>query len=261
MILDDILAYKRKELAKQKARKSLKELSSLCFGLPPVRDFKKALKDKGISLIAEIKKASPSLGIIREDFDSVSIAKIYEEGGAKAISVLTERKFFQGSLALIKKIKKFTTIPILCKDFIIDPYQIYQSRLAEADALLLIAGVLEEDKISKFLELAHSLGMVCLVEVHTEEELSKVLKTKAEVIGINNRDLKTFKVDLKVTKDLFKKIPEGRIVVSESGISNYQQVRQLKDLGVDAVLVGETLLKGKDIGKKVRELSSWNEHR
>lgn len=254
MILDDILAYKRKELAKQKAKKSLKELSSLYFGLPPVRDFKKALKDKGISLIAEIKKASPSLGIIREDFSALSIAKIYEEGGAKAISVLTERKFFQGNLSLIKEIKKFTTIPILCKDFIIDPYQIYQSRLAEADALLLIAGVLRESKISEFLELAHSLGMVCLVEVHTEEELSKVLKTKAEVIGINNRDLKTFKVDLKVTKDLFKKIPEGRIVVSESGISNYQQVRQLKDLGVDAVLVGETLLKSKDIGKKIREL-------
>ncbi len=215
-----------------------------------------ALSGDGISVIAEIKKASPSEGQIFEGkFDAGEIARMYEEGGARAISVLTERKYFQGDLRYMKQAKDATaSAPILCKDFIIFQYQIYQAREFGADAVLLIAALLDVDRIQKFLKIAESLGMDCLVEVHNEDELVDVLETDAKIIGINNRDLITFKTDLNITNKLAKMVPRDRILVSESGIKGHEDVQKLDDR-VDAILVGTCLMKSKDITKKLHEIT------
>jgi indole-3-glycerol phosphate synthase len=246
-VLDDIVFNKRQEVTALKV--DFKEP-------PPTRNFLKALPKGEISLIAEIKKASPSAGIIAERFEPVTLAKTYEKSGAAAISVLTDEKFFQGKLDHLKAAKDSTTIPVLRKDFIIDEAQIYESRIAGADAILLIARILTDEQLNTFLALAHSLNLSCLVEVHDEKELERVLKTKAEIIGINNRDLDTFKVDLQTTFSLLDKYPElkKRIVVSESGIDSAEQVKQLKAKGVSAILVGTSLMKSRDIGAKIRGL-------
>lgn len=253
MILDDIIFNKRQEVTSLKVQLSGKDLRKLVKGLPKPRKFFKKGK---FSLIAEVKKASPSAGIIREDFDPIYLAKVYEESGASAVSVLTDEKFFQGKLDHLKAAKESTTIPILRKDFIIDEAQVYESRIAGADALLLIARVLNDPELDQLIKLAEELGMQALVEVHSAEEVARVLKTKAKIIGINNRDLDTFEVDLQTTVNLIKKFPKlkDRIVISESGILTCKHVETLKKAGVDGVLIGESLLRSKNIPAKIGEL-------
>ena len=256
MILDDIISSKQQEVASLKTRFSGKDLPKLVKDLPKPRSFLNAFRKGKFSLIAEIKKASPSAGIIRRDFYPVSLAKTYEECGASAISVLTDEKFFQGKLEYLKAAKESTIIPILRKDFIIDEDQIYESRIAGADALLLIARVLSDPELIKLLRLTEDLEMQALVEVHNAEEVQRVLKTEAKIIGINNRDLDTFKVDFQNTIKLINNFPElkKRILISESGIKSHEDIETLKKAGVDGVLIGETLLRSNNIPAKVKEL-------
>lgn len=254
-ILDKIYQHKLFEIAENKKRIPLEVLKENMKGRRETRSFGTALKShENICIIAEIKKASPSLGIIREDFQPVEIARIYEASGASAVSILTDEKFFQGSLAYITDIKKFVNLPILRKDFIIDTYQVYEARAAGADAILLIAALLSKDEIQRFLELAEALDMDCLVEVHSEPELENVLQTNAQIIGINNRDLATFSIDIETTLRLIPMIPAGRIIVSESGIKSRMDIVKLLENGVHAVLIGETFMKSNDISAKMREL-------
>lgn len=254
MILDQIVAKKRKEVEVRKRELPLMLIEDKVKSLSPTRNFKAALQNNSIKLIAEIKRASPSAGIIRDDFDPVQIASTYQENGAAAISVLTETEYFQGSLDHLRKVKQATNIPILRKDFIFDEYQIYESRVCGADAVLLIAAILELEQLSELVHLVQELGMTSLVEVHTEEELNKVLMTEAKIIGINNRNLDTLEVDLSVTSRLRKLIPLDRIVISESGIRTREDMVKLESLKVNAALIGETLMSSEDIGRKVREL-------
>lgn len=252
--LESIISYKRKEIERDKIKMPLETLKSRITDLPLTSNFKKAISKQGLNLIAEIKRASPSKGVIRKEFNPVDIAKIYQKSGASAISVLTTEKFFYGSLNFLSQVKKVTTIPILQKDFIVDEYQIYQARVNKADAVLLIASILVETQINSFLECAHNLGLDCLVEVHTKEELSKVLATKARIIGINNRDLTTLTTDLSTTLFLSKLVPKDKILVSESGIDTHEDVKRLKECGVKAILVGESLMRAPDISAKIKEL-------
>jgi len=256
MILDDIIFNKRQEVTSLKVRFSGKDSKKLTRGIPRPRNFLKAFKKSKFSLIAELKKASPSAGVIRQDFEPITLAKAYEESGAAALSVLTDEKFFQGKLENLKFAKESTTIPVLRKDFIIDESQVLESRLAGADALLLIARVLEDSELARLLELTEAMGMQALVEVHNAEEVERVLKTTARIIGINNRDLDTFQVDLRNAVNLVKKFPElkGRIVIAESGIETHEDIEILKKAGVDGVLIGETLLRSNNIPDKIREL-------
>ncbi len=261
-ILDEIHKHKLNEVADNKRRVSLEVLKEQCKKRQRTRSFGAALKSStNIRIIAEIKKASPSLGIIREDFDPVEIARIYEAGGAAAVSVLTDEKFFQGSLSYLTDVKKSVNLPILRKDFIVDAYQIYEARSAGADAILLIAALLSKEEIQRYLDLAEELGMDCLVEVHSEAELKQVLQTNADIIGINNRDLATFKIDLETTLRLRPLIPAGKIVVSESGIKSRADVEKLMKEGVDAILVGESLMKSHDMSSKLRELLGLVNHK
>ncbi len=255
-VLDDIIFDKRQEVTALKARFNLASVKQLVKQLPPPRDFLKAFPRGQMSLIAEIKKAAPSSGVLAQHFEPASLARAYEESGAAALSVLTDWKYFQGKLEYLKAAKDPTTIPVLRKDFIIDETQIYESRINGADAILLIAAVLTPDQLGSFLKLAHSLKLQCLVEIRDEAEAEAVLKTEARIVGINNRDLKTFQVDIRTTMDLLAKYPElkQRLVVSESGIHSAGQVRQLKAAGVSAILVGTSLMTSPDIGAKVREL-------
>ncbi len=261
-ILDEIYKHKLGEVSENKRRIPVEELKEQIKKRHSTRSFGDALKsDNNIRIIAEIKKASPSLGIIREDFNPVEIARIYEASGAAAISVLTDEKFFQGCLSYLTDVKKTVNLPILRKDFIIDAYQIYEARSAGADAILLIASLLSKDEIQRYLELAGELGMDCLVEVHSETELKQVLQTNAYIIGINNRDLATFKTDLKTTLRLKPMIPAEKIVVSESGIKSRADVEKLMKERVNAILVGETLMKSDDISAKLRELLGMFNHK
>ncbi|MFQ6044243.1 MAG: indole-3-glycerol phosphate synthase TrpC [Candidatus Poribacteria bacterium] len=255
MILDTIVAHKQEEVKLQKNQLPLSGLIQTLRDIPPTRDFKAAISTTGkINLIAEVKKASPSKGIIREDFDAAGIALIYQSSGASAISVLTDERFFQGNLSYLTAIRETTSIPLLRKDFIIDEYQIYQARASGADAILLIAAILGLGIMQTFLRIAHSLDLDCLVEVHTESELKKVLDTEAQIIGINNRDLKTFQTSLDTTVRLRKLIPQDKVVVSESGIHSHQDVKMLQKCGVNAILVGEALMRSADINAKIKEL-------
>lgn len=240
MILDDIVAYKRIQIEKEKSIKSIKEYS-IDFHSMSVRDFKKALSGEDISIIAEIKKASPSKGIIKEDFDPVKIAKVYEEINIDAVSVLTEEQFFKGKDEYIAKVKQVNSKPILRKDFIIDEYQVFQAKAIGADAILLIASILGSD-IKRFYSFAKEIGLHCLTEVHNEKELDGALCAGCDIIGINNRNLRDFTVDLKTTEKLIRYIPKNTIVVSESGIKTSEDIRQLRALGVNAVLIGETFM-------------------
>ena len=254
-ILDEIYKHKLSEVAENKKRIPVEALKEQIKKRQNPRSFGAALKSNtNIRIIAEIKKASPSLGIIREDFNPVEIARIYETGGAAAISVLTDEEFFQGSLFYLTEVKKSVNLPILRKDFIVDTYQIYEARSAGADAILLIAALLSKEIIQSYLDLAGELGMDCLVEIHSETELKKVLQTNAHIIGINNRDLETFKTDLETTLRLRPMIPAEKIVVSESGIKSRVDVEKLMKESVDAILVGETLMKSDDISTKLHEL-------
>ena len=255
MILDDIIAYKKEELASTKRRTPLADIKSRAADREPTRGFGIALAGcEEIRLIAEVKKASPSKGVIREDFDPIAIARVYESAGASCISVLTEQRFFQGRLEYLDAIRKAVALPLLRKDFIIDPYQIIEARAAGADAVLLIAACLERRQLEDFIGMARQLQLDVLVESHTHRELDKALLAGAVLVGINNRDLGTFVTDLQTTIDLMRDVPGDRTVVSESGIGTRGDVIKLQRSGVDAVLVGEGLMREKDIGKKVKEL-------
>jgi indole-3-glycerol phosphate synthase len=256
MILDRIVSQNLEALEYKKRRLPMAEMQRLASEQPPAIDLASALRGDGIQLIAEVKKASPSRGIIRPDFDPVEIAKIYAGNGAAAVSVLTEARYFQGSLDHLKNIRKALpdAIPLLRKDFIVDPYQIYESRTYGADSLLLIVAILEPERLQELLGISHELNMSCLVEVHNEAEVEIALKSQAKIIGINNRDLNTFEVDIAVTKRLRPLIPPDRIVVSESGIKERTDIEKLRQLGIDAVLIGESLMSASDIAARMREL-------
>ncbi len=223
--------------------------------------FEQALAQPGLSFICEVKKASPSKGIIAEDFPYLEIAKEYEAAGAAAISVLTEPEYFLGKDTYLREIAAEVTIPVLRKDFIIDPYQIYEAKLLGARAVLLICALLDTETISQYINIAHELGLSALVEIHNEAEAKQALQAGARIIGINNRDLKTFAVDLGVTASLRKLIPPGIPVVAESGIQSPDDIRALKKIGVDAVLVGECLMRAENKKQVLAELKTAAEQR
>ncbi len=257
-ILDEIMTYHREQLPKIMREVPLADLRALASVAPPTLDFCAALKKPGVSLIAECKKASPSKGLMVPKYDAAKLAKTYADAGASAISVLTDARHFQGSLADLRDVKETISnlqspIPVLRKDFVFHPYQVYEARVAGADALLLIASVLSDTDLKELLELTHSLDMNALIEVHTEEELARVLPLQPRIIGVNNRNLQTFEVDFSNTARLREQIPAEVVTVGESGLKNGSDVRKMAKIGVDAVLVGETLVKSKDVSKKVAE--------
>jgi len=256
MILDEIIARKRLIVAELKRTRSVSDLlETTAASAPAPRDFPRAIREGGEpAVIAEIKKASPSAGVIRHDLDVAAIVKSYEEGGAAAVSVIIEEEFFLGKLEYLRQARDAGGLPVLCKDFIIDPIQVHAARTAGADALLLLAAVLDQDSLVSLLKTARSLGMACLVEVHDEDELARVLETDAKIIGINNRDLRTFDVKLETTLSLRPLVPSDRLVVSESGIHERSDMETLAAAGVDAVLVGTSLMRATDPGQKLKEL-------
>ncbi|MCK4778476.1 MAG: indole-3-glycerol phosphate synthase TrpC [Actinomycetia bacterium] len=246
---------KKKRISEAKKRINIKEMMRMAEEKREKKSFKKALiKGKNINIIAEIKEASPSKGRFRTDFDLKKIAENYEESGASGLSVLTEEDYFLGSLDNLKIIRQLVTKPILRKDFIIDGYQIYEGKAYGADAILLIASILSLEDLIYLKNIAEEIGLDVLVEVHTEEELIKALKAGSEIIGINNRNLSDFSIELKTSEDLFKLIPEGKVVVSESGIKSRKEVRFLESLGINAVLIGETLIMSDNPKDKINEL-------
>ena len=260
MILDTIIAHKQKELAAEQMEVPLALLERQVVNLPPTRDFSGAIAGSdNVRLIAEVKKKSPSKGIIREDFHPVSIAEIYVTNGAAAISVLTDKHFFAGELDYLRAIREVVDAPLLRKDFTIDPYHIYQARVAGADAILLIVAALTPSQLRTFMEIADSLSLASLVEVHTSEELTIALDVDAQIIGINNRDLRTFHTDIATTFRLREAIPADKIVVSESGIYTREDVAKLQEVNVQAMLVGESLMRSRDIGAQVRRLIAVSE--
>lgn len=264
-ILDEIMRYQRDQLPKRIREIPIADVRALAAVSPPPADFIGALKKPGLSLIAECKKASPSKGLLVEDYDPVQLASSYIQAGARALSVLTDARFFQGSLEDLRDVKELVMnmgagspgtpkVPVLRKDFIFHPYQVYESRAAGADAVLLIAAVLSKGELKELFSLVHELGIEALVEVHTEEELTMVLDLSPRVIGVNNRDLKTFEVDFANTGRLRDMIPKNIVVVGESGIKTAEDITAMKKIGVDAVLVGESLVRSKNILDKTKEL-------
>jgi indole-3-glycerol phosphate synthase len=260
MILDRIVEKVKLRLAEQQQERPLEWFQAQLF--PPRADdvFKKTLARPGMQIIAEIKRASPSAGTIATDFAPKVIAREYEQAGVAAISVLTETDFFQGSLTILQQVSETVTLPLLRKDFIVDPYQIYQARYFGAGCVLLIAGILSVAGLVQFQELAAKLQMNALVEIHNETELQKALAADAKIIGINNRDLKTFSVDLNTSLKFRDRIPADRLVVSESGIKSRADVARLENAGIDAVLIGETLMRAADKIACVRELRGEHVH-
>lgn len=257
MFLEEIVHRSQEELKARKKRLPLTDVRRLAKARPPPLDLATALRGDSVRLIAEVKKASPSRGVIREDFNPVAIAGTYAAGGAAAISVLTEAHFFQGSLEYLRDIRNAlgeNRPPLLRKDFIFDPYQVYESLAYGADSLLLIAAILTPEMLVALCALSCELGLSCLVEVHNESDLETALESGAGIIGINNRDLNTFTVDLATTERLRPLIPADRIVISESGIGNRDDIDNLRRLGVDAVLIGEALMAAPDIATRMREL-------
>ena len=256
-ILDNIIIHKQEEIKQDKKQIPLQFLIDLIKkGLTPTRNFFDCLNsDSYISIIAELKFASPSRGLISEEKSLEKIVKAYADGGAAAISVLTERNFFQGHPDNIHKVKKIASVPVLRKDFIFDEYQIYQSRCLGADAILLIASLLDQTLLNHFQKIARSLNMDCLVEVHNTNELDKVLETESNIIGINNRNLENFSIDLSRTGKLSHLIPKECLLISESGIKNRHDIEELSFYGVDAVLIGETLMSANNLHERLKELA------
>ncbi|MBN3905296.1 MAG: indole-3-glycerol phosphate synthase TrpC [Nostoc sp. NMS1] len=263
-ILEEIVLHKRQEVAQMQQQLPLASLQQQLITAPTVRNFLAALQKNTNqpSLIAEVKKASPSRGIIRADFDPVVIAQAYERGGAACLSVLTDYKFFQGSFDNLRNVRQQVALPLLCKEFIIDPYQIYLARTAGADAVLLIAAILSDQELQDFLRVIHDLGMNALVEVHTLAELDRVLKLDdLRLVGINNRNLEDFTVDLGITKQLLAQRQQylqslDITVVSESGLYTPADLSFVAEAGVRAVLVGESLVKQSNVEQAVRSLLS-----
>jgi indole-3-glycerol phosphate synthase len=260
MVLDKIVKTKREEVAQLKRALPLADLKQSVKGLAPCRDFKTALSNKECAIIAEVKCASPSRGRLVENFDPLAIAQTYKANGAAAISVLTDEKYFQGKKEYLTQIKQKVQLPLLRKDFIIDPYQVYESKAIGADCILLITAVLGS-KLKEFINLAKEVGLYQLVEVHTRTELDLALAAGAEIIGINNRNLDTFVTDINTCKELAALIPPGIIVVAESGISKRADIDSIMQAGISAFLIGEALVVSSDIGKKLRELNgeSYND--
>ena len=257
-MLDKIVEKTRERLIESKNNKSLDELKQEVLNLEINKDFpfKNALDEDGISIIAEVKKASPSKGLIAEDFDYVQIAKDYEDAGASAISVLTEPYFFQGSDDFLKEISENVSVPILRKDFIIDEYMIWEAKLLGASAILLIVSILDTVQLKKYLDLAHDLGLSAIVETHDGDEIRKAMIVGAEIIGVNNRNLNDFTVNIENSIDLRRCVSGDVIFISESGIKTKEDVRKLKENDVDAVLIGETLMKSDDKKQMVSELKN-----
>lgn len=253
-ILEEIATYKHDFVAQRQALISLEEVRARVVDLPPPADFAGALVAPPIALIAEVKKASPSKGVIREDFDPARIAEIYARHGARALSVLTDEAYFQGCDDYLPCAREAAGIPVLRKDFTVDPYQIYEARLLGADAILLIVALMDGGQLEDFQGLASDQGLSTLVEVHTGEELERALEADATLVGINNRDLRTFDTSLETTFQLREQVPADVTLVSESGISTHDDVRQLQEAGVDAILVGESLMRADDMGAAVDKL-------
>ncbi len=256
-ILKEIVNYKKNELQSVKADIPLSDLKSRVKDAAETRSFKDAIQrgdGQQVKLIAELKKASPSKGVIRKDFSLSQIVSVYEKKNVAAISVLTEKRYFGGSLASLNQARKRSTRPLLRKDFLFDEYQVYESRANNADAVLLIAAVLDKSHLSDLYELAGELSLDCLVEVHNWKELDSVLYLGAEIIGINNRDLATLNTSLEISFSLLKDIPDDRVVVSESGISTRADVEAIEASKTDAILVGTTIMQADNIGSKIDEL-------
>ncbi len=255
MILDEIVANKNTEVANRKRRVPLAEFRTRAESVPEPRDFAHALRGEYIALIGEIKRASPSRGVINDSADPIRVASIYAENGASALSVLTDKKYFNGTPNDLKAVRVSVDVPILRKDFIVDEYQIYESRALQADAILLIVRILSDTQLEEYLALAQSFGMYALVEVHDEAELERALARDASIIGINNRNLADFTVNIATTEYLAPMIPLNKIIVAESGVFTTTDVERCANAGADAVLVGEALMRVDDVAAKVRELS------
>lgn len=259
MILDKILQTKKEEIETARSRQPLSELSRRLGDLEDrPRGFARALRamaeSGGTAIIAEVKKGSPSRGIIRENFDPVEIAEVYQNHGATCLSVLTDEEYFFGHLSYLGAIREQVSLPLLRKDFLIDPYQVYEARLAGADAVLLIAAALDDDQLLELIATAQTLGIDTLLEVHCAEELERALLLPVDLIGINNRDLKTFITDLAVTETLAPRIPALQLAVAESGIHSRADIDRLHQAGARAFLVGESLMREPDIGAKLENL-------
>ena len=255
-MLNKIIAQKREEVEHRKKVATIADLQQRIARQKPALDLALALKGDHIRLIAEVKQASPSRGMLSPNFHPIELGRTYAEGGAAAISVLTEANYFLGSIEHLAAIKDVVGLPLLRKDFIFDLYQVYESRAYGADALLLIASILSQEQLNGLVSLSHSLGLRCLVEVHNESEVERAVLSEAEIIGINNRDLNTFSIDINTTRRLRPLIPQERIVVSESGIKSKRDLEKLGEWGVDAVLVGEALVTADDVLAKMQELLS-----
>lgn len=266
-ILDRIVEHKREEEIPRRLRKMpLQGVQEQAAAAPPPRDLLAALRSAApeVALIAEVKRASPSKGVLRHDLNPIHLATIYADHGATAISVLTDEEFFQGDIVHIKQIRSFfdsrsSSIPLLRKDFIIHPYQVYEARAAGADALLLIAAILSDGDLANLLSLTRTLGMTALIEVRDEKELSRVMPLSPRLIGVNNRDLRDFSVDLETCLALRAQVPGEICLVAESGIHTGDDVRRLRASGVDAFLVGEALVMASDVGAKLRELTGGDQ--
>jgi indole-3-glycerol phosphate synthase len=257
-ILQRIVEYKKGELASARSRFPLAELKARCADAPPVRGFRESLERVDTSgrtaVIAEVKKGSPSKGVIRADFDPVDIAGIYEKNGAACLSVLTDEHFFLGHLDYLARIREVVNIPLLRKDFIFDPYQIWEARAAGADAVLLIAAMLDLSRLREFVACARDLSLDVLLEVHDEDELETALETDCRLMGINNRNLRTFVTDLGTTERLCALMPPDRFPVAESGITTRSDVLRLHGAGARAFLIGESLMRQPDMGAKLKEI-------
>ncbi len=259
MILSKILHERRLSLEEAKRDLPIEKIMEGLASEGQTRGFKHAVsKPHTVNLIAEVKRSSPSKGIIVKEYDPVKIAQVYCACGAAAISVLTEEEFFGGDARHIKQVRQAVTLPVLRKDFIIDEYQIYESRYYGADALLLIADILSEEEMKKLYLKAKELKMDVLVEIHNEQDLEKAMNIGAELIGINNRDLHTFKVDLDTTTRLARHIPKDKVIVSESGIRTKEDVAYIHSLGINAVLIGEAFLTSPDIAEKIKSVMGWS---
>jgi indole-3-glycerol phosphate synthase len=254
--LEELVGATREALDRRKRERPLAELEAEAGSVPEGRPFAEALSRPGTSLIAEHKRRSPSAGTIREGASCADVVRAYERGGAAALSVLTEEAHFGGSLDDLHEARSATDLPILRKDFTIDPYQLYEAKAGGADAVLLVVGAMTPGELASLYREAHALDLDAVIEIHDEDELERALEVDADVLGINNRDLEDFSVDIERTFDLLADIPAGKVVVSESGIKNRHQIDELEQVGVDAVLIGEALMRAPDPEAAVRELTS-----
>ena len=256
-ILEEIVRVKRTEVERLKVEVPLSRLEGRIGDQEPPLNLAGALWGNTVRIIAEVKKASPTRGVLRADFDPVSLATAYADNGAAAISVLTNVDHFQGRVEHLDAVRDVAYprgVPVLRKEFIFDPYQVYEARAHGADAILLIVAMLTPDSLAELVELAKTFWMQCLVEVHDEQELAVALDSGAEIVGVNNRDLRTFKTDLAVTERLAALVPAGKVIVSESGVSSREHILRVKEAGAHAVLIGEALVTAEDAGKRLREL-------